>query len=174
MTNTTAPVRVLTILNDQDVMTLRTKSMPVEQHPLSKETQDVIATLKRVIVERNGLGMSAIQLGIAKNVFVMKRPWNSQQLVAIINPKILRGSGSSTKQEGCFSIDLPPNTIALVRRMSMIYVQYTTEDGHLEDNELMVGMDARVFQHEYQHLQGELMIDEGNKYGTFVGIKRSF
>jgi peptide deformylase len=173
MTDTISKSRILTILNDQDVMTLRQKSLPVE-FPLDKDTLDLIESLKKILVERCGLGMSAIQLGVPRRIFVMRKPWSSTNIITVINPKILRGLGRSVKAEGCFSVELPADRQALVARKSQIYVEYTDPNGTKFEEEFMIGMDARVFQHELQHLEGELMIDENTKYGEFVGISRVF
>ena len=153
---------LVTILTEEGMMTLLQKSENVSL-PLCAEDKDLILDLKNFIKNNDGLGMSAIQLGSTKNIFVMKKPWNSNNLIAVINPKITRKEGSSVKVEGCFSIPTPKNTGALVKRAQQIFVEFYNESGELISNELFIGIDARVFQHEFDHLKGELMINK-NKF----------
>jgi peptide deformylase len=167
--------RLRTIVADQDVIDLR---KPSEEVTLSigdnsgnaypdGETNELIQALKDYVTEHEGLGMAAVQLGVHKRLFVMRRPFNSDKLLVVINPKILRTNGKSTKSEGCFSIpDLPGRP--MITRASMIWVNFTDESGVEYKDEMLVGMDARIFQHEYEHLEGNLLIDK-TRYGNFKG-----
>lgn len=157
--------RLRTIISDQDVMELRSVSEPVAfavidsgEVCLDKDTQELIQALKDYVIEHDGLGVAGVQLGVKKRVFVMRQPFSTDNLLVVINPTILRGEGHSVKGEGCFSIPDSPG-VAMVRRFSMIDVSYTDESGETHENEKLVGMDARVFQHELDHLDGILMID---------------
>ncbi len=161
---------VVTILTDEGLKVLRQKSQQVAfvvlengDVCLDSPTSELLKELKEFVSENRGLGMSAVQLGAPMAMFVMRKPWNSNNVIAVINPKILRKEDSVVKPEGCFSIPLPPGTGVNVKRASRIYVEYDTEDGERITDELFIGMDARVFQHELDHLNGELMIDE-NKF----------
>lgn len=132
---------------------------------LDKETLDLIQDLKEFTTSHNGLGMSAIQLGVPKNIFVMRKPWKSNNLVVMINPSILSCSlETSLGVEGCFSIPLPSDIGAVVCRPQTVEVQYETDEGKLV-KELLTGSEARIFQHELDHLQGILMIDESRFKG---------
>ena len=166
----TSKHRLITILNDQDTLLLRERSEPVSfavlemgQLALDKTTSEAIKALKDYVSEHNGLGMAAIQLGVKLRLFVMRRPWNSNKIITVINPKILNGEGKAVKAEGCFSVPLPQTVNGgLVERMSFINVSYENENGEqIED--MLVGMDARIFQHELDHLNGKLFLD-GKKF----------
>jgi len=61
----------------------------------------------------------------------------------------------------------------MVKRMSMIHVTYTDESGVEQAQDMLVGMDARIFQHELSHLDGQLLIDK-SRYGKFMGWRRAF
>ena len=119
--------------------------------------------------------MAGVQLGVTKRIFVMRWPYNSDRLVTIINPRLIRGEGHSVKSENCFSLpDLPSNVNgARVKRMSRIFVHYTDEEGIEHGEEMLVGMDARTFQHELDHLDGFLMLDSKTPRGEFRGWERS-
>lgn len=173
--------RLRTIISDQDVMDLRKESEEVilsmgdnsgNAYP-DGETLELVQALKDYVLENDGLGMAAVQLGVHKRLFVMRRPFSSDQLLTVINPTIKRVDGQSTKPEGCFSIpDAPAD--AMVTRASMIWVDFTDEFGNSYENEMLVGMDARIFQHEYDHLFGILMLDTKPNRRGFRGWKRSF
>lgn len=165
--------RLRTIISDADVIDLRKSSEPVSLEELGlDETQELIQALKDYVIKNEGLGMAAVQLGVHKRIFVMRRPFSSDHLQVVVNPRILRGTGKATKAEGCFSL---PNTPAdpMVRRASTIYVTYNDEKGVLHEDDMLVGMDARVFQHEYDHLNGVLMIDVKPNGSGFRGWRRS-
>jgi len=75
---------------------------------------------------------------------------------AIINPEILSYSDEVEKDwEGCLSL---PNLRAKVPRSLRIEVRYFTRDGE-EVQEVLEGFLARIFQHEFDHLNGKVFID---------------
>jgi len=169
--------RLRTVVSDEDGLFLRKKSEEVAFAVVGSEgsvcvdrdTAELIEALKTYTRENEALGMSAVQLGVLKRVFVMRKPWNSENLITVINPSILRVEGKSTKIEACFSIPMPDGMGAGVQRPSTIWVSFSNEAGEIEED-MFVGMDARVFQHEFDHLRGRLMLDEPN----FKGWRRQF
>jgi peptide deformylase len=86
-----------------------------------------------------------------------------QEVVVVVNPEIIGRSGKKQMVEGCFS----EGKKAIVKRSREITVNYTvlaqaqgewyTSDVKLEKLE---GWDARVFQHEYDHLRGVLICEK--------------
>jgi peptide deformylase len=165
-------IRALTILSDNDLSVLRRQSEPVVftvsndgSLYLDIESLNIIDQLKRYVLEQNGLGMSAVQLGIAKRIFVMRHPYTGNNIVTVINPKIVEHS-ENTKVgiEGCFSVPLPNRTFALVPRHIQITVEYDDQNGK-RIRDTLRGMSARVFQHELDHLDGKLMIDKDRLKG---------
>lgn len=176
--------RLQTVISDADVINLRKVSELVVfilgdnsgNAYLDRDTQELIQELKDYVVENDGLGMAAIQLGIAKRVFVMRKPFSSDRIIVVINPVLKRkGLGQRIKAENCFSIPNIPTGIkgARVNRHTEIWVNYTDEEGVDYEEELFMGMDARIFQHELDHLNGELMLDDITQNGRFVGWERS-
>lgn len=159
--------RLRSIIVDEDAMFLRKESEPVSfglgdssgRAYLDGDTNELIQALKEYILEHDGLGMAAIQLGVQKRLFVMRKPWNSDNLLVVINPEIVNVHGKSKKVEGCFSLPMPDNMGAYVERPSQIDVRYLDKAGETHEDTLF-GMDARVFLHEFDHLQGKLMVDE--------------
>jgi peptide deformylase len=75
---------------------------------------------------------------------------------AVINPEIIRLSDELEKGwEGCLSI---PGIRGLVPRSTRIVVRYITHEGNVREEEF-TGFIARVFQHEYDHLNGTVFLD---------------
>lgn len=175
--------RLRTIVSDQDIITLRKESEPVVfviqpsnlQPHLDEDAKELIQALRDYVIEHGGLGMAGVQLGVTKRIFVMRWPFSSDRIVTIINPRLIRGEGHSIKRENCFSLpDLPSNIGgARVKRMSRIFVDYTDEEGVEIKEEMLVGVDARTFQHELDHLNGFLMLDGKTPTGEFRGWERS-
>jgi len=160
-----------TILSDKDLALLCTKSEPVPFVVLGSDgslcldsaTMELIAALKQFVIDNNGLGMSAVQLGVLKRIFVMRR--NSGELVTIINPRNveMKTIGLSSR-ESCFSVPTPPGVSVIVGRCGDTTAEYDTETGqHMTDK--FVGQEARIFQHELDHLEGELIISQGKFQG---------
>ena len=105
-----------------------------------------------------GIGLAAPQVNVSKRMFVIDKElinedWSAQ---AYINPEILNSEGSDKYEEGCLSI---PGIRADVIRPYRVSVRYKTLDGKDVEEELE-GLLGRVFQHEYDHLQGVLFIDK--------------
>lgn len=98
-------------------------------------------------------GVAAPQLGVNKNVFVGVFGDN---LEVVINPQILSGEGSSVAEEGCLSI---PKSTFLVDRYTSIQISFMKSDTTTCFMELE-GWEARIFQHEYDHLRGVLISDK--------------
>lgn len=172
--------RLRTIISDQDVLDLRKPSQPVVFAAgdnsgkvfLDSDTSDLVQALKDYVTQNDGLGMAAVQLGVHKRLFVMRKPFNSDNLLVVINPHIARREGHAVKGEGCFSLPETPGE-AMVRRASMIDVTYDDEEG-VTHEDTFVGMDARIFQHELDHLDGILMIDQKPNGWGFRGWRRLF
>ncbi len=75
---------------------------------------------------------------------------------AIINPKILSYGDEVEKDwEGCLSL---PNVRGKVPRPTKIEVRYLTQNGEVVE-EVLEGFLARIFQHEFDHLNGKVFID---------------
>lgn len=124
--------------------------------PVAEVTPELLSTLKEMVpmlAQYHGVGLAAPQVGISQRFFVMNA---GDKLRYVINPEILEsGSSMSEMEEGCLSI---PGVHKRVRRPRRIKVSYTDETGARVDEELK-DFPARVFQHEYDHLEGILFVD---------------
>ena len=98
-----------------------------------------------------GIGLSANQIGIMERVFVMYSDVKKREVIACFNPKILDESPKKVlMDEGCLSF---PGLWLKVNRPEAIEVEY--EDVHGEKTTaMMYGLEARIFLHEYDHMEG--------------------
>ncbi len=141
---------------------LRQKSEKVKDIK-DKSIQVLIDDLIFTVKEVNGVGISAVQTGQAKQVFILASHPNQRYPkapemapLAIINPKIIAHSNSVKKDwEGCLSI---PGIRALVPRWEKIAVEFTDRQGKIIKRNF-TDFVARIFQHEFDHLNGIVFID---------------
>jgi peptide deformylase len=125
------------------------KAEPVER--IDSELRDIIHEMTVVMKGNDGIGLAAPQVGINKRVFVIQTKQNT--VIACINPHIEKfGAKTVLMQEGCLSL---PGLYGDVTRPSEIGVTFTKLDGKKLTTWLNK-MEARVFQHELDHLDGWL------------------
>ena len=99
----------------------------------------------------NGIGLSANQIGIWERAFVMISDMENQETITCFNPKILKESKDQTvMEEGCLSY---PDLYLKISRPSSVVVKYENEGKKIHKIKLN-GMVARIFQHEYDHMEG--------------------
>lgn len=148
--------KIVTHLTPQGLRLLRTPSKPITD---LKQAAQVAEWLKNTLLDAanqvgiEGVGLSAIQIGIPLQIFVAEI---NGVLEVFINPKIKPTSPQKEiDTEGCLSL---PNIIVPVPRYKKIIVKYTTLQG-TKTQKVLKGFNARVVQHEFDHLQGKLITD---------------
>ena len=108
-------------------------------------------TLTENMFHHNGVGLSANQIGIRERAFVMISDMESQDTITCFNPKIVKESKEMvTIEEGCLSY---PEVFLDIARPETIVVKYEDEGKELHKIKL-TGFIARIFQHEYDHMEG--------------------
>ena len=128
-------------------------SRPVSRSRVASLTP-LIRAMRQQLIEQDGQGIAAPQLGVPLRLFALsaKRRQSSLPLV-LINPRIVRASRAREADwESCLSV---PDYGALVERPRSIEVAYDTLAGATVERVLR-GNQARVFQHELDHLDGRL------------------
>lgn len=139
----------------QDTKTLRTYSK--EWTGSEEELKDLLTRMKLAMVEHEGQGIAAIQIGEPYRVFVAVTKWDD----VFINPVVKnRSSITKTDWEGCLSCE---NTAVRVKRSHSIELEYTNFKGDRKTTKF-TNDDARVVQHELDHLNGFLITDRGKVY----------
>ena len=125
--------------------------------------QQIIDALIATASASNGVGIAAPQVSESYRLLIVASRPNARypnaplmEPTAIINPRIVAHSTEIVKSwEGCLSI---PGIRGLVPRYQEIEVEYTSRHGQLHRQEL-TDFVARIFQHEYDHLDGILFLD---------------
>ena len=108
-------------------------------------------TLTENMFHHNGVGLSANQIGINERAFVMMFDLETQETITCFNPKIIKESKDMVvMEEGCLSY---PDQFLEVSRPNSIIVKYEDEGKNIFKRRLD-GWVARVFQHEYDHMEG--------------------
>ena len=97
------------------------------------------------------MGLSANQIGIEERVFVMMVDIDLEQTITCFNPKIIKESKDEVvMEEGCLSY---PEMHLDISRPRSIIVKYEDEGKQIHKRQL-TGYYARIFQHEYDHMEG--------------------
>lgn len=127
----------------------------------SKEIKEIGPRIKELIddmvetmYKNNGVGLAAPQIGVLKRLCVIDT--TGEDLLVLINPKIIEKSGEQTGQEGCLSV---PGKIGIVTRPN--YVKVIAMDENMKPIEIEgVELLARAISHEIDHLDGILYVDK--------------
>ena len=148
---------------------LRQKSSIVEK--VDKDIQNLMDDMLETMYAAPGIGLAAIQVGIAKRIIVLDiAPKDSpSNPMYFINPEIIqRSENHSTYEEGCLSV---PGQFAEIDRPEKCHIKYL--DYHGEQKEIKAeGMLATCIQHEMDHLEGILFIDYLSKLKKSMIIKK--
>lgn len=102
-----------------------------------------------------GVGLAATQVDVHKQVIVIDVSETHDQLLVLINPRIVSSRGQSDCEEGCLSV---PGIFEKVTRAEWVRVQALGLDGKPFEIE-SDGMLAVCMQHEMDHLQGKVFVE---------------
>lgn len=139
--------------------------------PVAEIDDRLIALLddmRDTMYKYEGAGLSAVQVGVLKRVFVMHA---GKEYRECINPVLLREEGiNKIKIEGCLSV---PGKCGLVERPDKVWVEYQDRTG-AKVSKKFTGFEAKCFCHELDHLNGLLytskaskMFKDRNEYGEY-------
>lgn len=141
---------------------LREETKRIED-PFAPELQQLIDAMFETVIAARGVGLAAPQIGANLSLFVMtpnvehRPPHDSlEDGIAVINPEFKPiGTASESDWEGCLSI---PGIRGYVPRFTRIQATFTNRHGETVTTELE-DFDARIFQHEYDHVKGKVFLD---------------
>lgn len=113
----------------------------------------LIDDMKETVVEENGVGLAAPQVGVLRRVVVVDL---GDEIVELVNPRILEQSGEQDGLEGCLSV---PGRFGFVKRPNVVKLEAQDRHGDWFEYE---GEDfiARCFCHELEHLDGHLYTEK--------------
>ena len=136
---------------------LKSRATPVDRFDAA--LSELVARMGRIMEDANGVGLAAPQLGMSQRLLVY-RVGPDAPLVALVNPALEWASGEEEPlDEGCLSI---PGVTVEVHRPVHVRVRGRDEEGEARLVEAS-GLEARVIQHELDHLDGVLILDRTSK-----------
>lgn len=130
------------------------------------DPEELSNLLETTMQSLNGLGLSAVQIGLPYRVFSMR----TNPDVTVFNPRIVDQSEEQVAlDEGCLSY---PGLILSIKRPRMIRVRFQNKNRETITLKLD-GMTSRIFQHEMDHLDGIRHIDRVGKIKLLMAVKRA-
>ena len=115
---------------------------------LVRLTDDMFTTM----YEAPGIGLAAPQVGVQKRFFVYD---HGEGAGVILNPRIIESDGEWTFEEGCLSVPDLTWEITRPKQVHLVGVDLDGNEVSIEADEI----EARLFQHEIDHLDGILLVD---------------
>lgn len=133
------------------------KEISKEVTDFSKELKSLTDDMFKTMYENSGIGLAAPQVGILKRIVVIDLQEDDKKVPLIfINPQIIEACGSTTFEEGCLSV---PGYHEVVKRKKDITVKFQDLEG--KDQVInATGLLAICLQHEIDHLNGILFVDQ--------------
>ncbi len=125
---------------------------PVEQ--INDDIRRLVDKMTDIMIENKGIGLAAPQAGVSLQVFIVSIDGTRENVKAYINPTIEPDGGLEASEEGCLSL---PGLSTKIKRYKQCSISATDLDGN-EFTEQAEGLLARAFQHEFDHLQGRLIV----------------
>ena len=134
---------------------LRAQSRRVDG--LTDEVRQILADLKVTMMEQDGLGLAANQIGEPITAFAINPRGADVEVdpCCIVNPKIVETGGNIEAEEGCLSL---PGLFDFIPRSESVTVSGTDENDRPVTLEA-TGLLARAILHEMDHLKGVLFVD---------------
>ena len=134
---------------------LRMRAQEVED--IDDVVADLVERMTRLMQEARGVGLAAPQVGVLRRILVYQTS-DEVPVVALVNPR-LTGSGDEqeTVDEGCLSLGAA-SVLVPVSRPATVTVEAMTPGGEQVTVDAE-GLEARVIQHELDHLDGVLILD---------------
>ncbi len=148
---------LLPIVTGIDNKILRTPSLPVKK--IDRKIKELIVDMTETMQSVDGLGIAAPQVGVNLRIYIACLNFNTanEMNVPMINAEFLSiGEDMGDNEEGCLSL---PKQFGLIRRAKKVTIRYTDLKGK-EQILNLEGLNARIMQHETDHLNGILIADK--------------
>jgi len=148
---------------------LRQKSLPVTE--VNSDIQKLMDDMLETMYAAPGIGLAAIQVGVAKRVIVLDLSSKEEpnKPMHFINPEVITKSEENLAyEEGCLSV---PGQFAEIERSKKCHIKYLDYFGQPKEIEAE-GMIATCIQHEIDHLEGVLFIDYLSKLKKTMIVKK--
>ena len=158
----------------KDIITVPDEILKKISAPIEKVGQNekrLIKDLFDTMYDSNGIGLAAVQVGILKRILVVDISSKDEEKkpLCFINPIIKKISKErSVYEEGCLSI---PETFIEVERPKICKVEFINLEGNIKEIECD-GLLSTCLQHEINHLDGKLIIDDLSKLKRDMIVKK--
>jgi peptide deformylase len=126
--------------------------------PIDKIDDNILLLVDKmtdIMIKNKGIGLAGPQVGVSLRIFIVSLDISRQNLKVYINPTANPYGGLEALEEGCLSL---PVVTAKIKRYKKCSVTATDLHGN-KFTEEAEGLLARVFQHEFDHLQGITIAD---------------
>ena len=146
--------------------TLRQKAEQFDFNDPPFDPIEFAHNIVKFMYDNNALGIAGPQIGLSQRVFAMRgHPEN----FVCFNPRIIDyGEKQIYLEEGCLTF---PNLVLKVKRPQNIKVRFQMPNSEVVTHKFS-GITARIFQHEYDHLEGILFTSRANRYHLEKGLKK--
>lgn len=132
------------------------RKVAAEVESFDEELRETVAAMLECMYASKGVGLAAPQVGLQKRILVVNPTGEKDDELVLINCRILDRSGSpSLYEEGCLSF---PGIYAEIERPDRCRVEAQDLSGETVVREFD-GFVSRIVQHEYDHLEGVLLVD---------------
>ena len=149
---------------------LRQKSKLLKK--VTKEDVELSKNMTNIMKKAPGVGLAANQIGILKQIItvhIQDKEQEIEKIYALFNPKIVNVSKELVvMEEGCLSL---PKQFANIERPQSVTVSYLNENNKVVE-EKKEGLEARILQHEIDHLYGKLFVDYLSSLKRNIFIKK--
>ena len=143
------------VSNTDQILYTKTGRFDFSNPPI--DPSELAHILAQTMIANNGIGLAAPQIGLPYRAFVL----TGKPILCCFNPIIVDTSSEQIYlEEGCLSF---PNLIVKIKRTKIIRARYTMPNGETVTNKF-IGMTARTFQHELDHLNGVVFTQRANSY----------
>ncbi len=132
---------------------LRQPCAPIER--VDAPVTALAARMLELMHEAEGIGLAAPQVGVPVRLFVCNPTGKEGEDAVYVNPHLVEAHGADEKEEGCLSL---PGVHVVMRRATRVVLEALDEKGSAVRKE-GTELEARVWQHEIDHLDGRLIID---------------
>ena len=123
----------------------------IESCSYKLDRQFLSNTLVENMIHHKGIGISANQIGIWERAFAMIKDLEHNEIIVCFNPRIIKSYNEEVEmEEGFLSY---PDVFLKIKRPDKIVVKYEDENKKTHKMKLS-GLASRVFQHEYDHMEG--------------------
>jgi peptide deformylase len=136
-------------------------STPIEE--VGEYLRPLVGRMFELMFAARGVGLAGSQVGVTVRLFVASPAYDKSDRRVYVNPRILMVDGSQEEEEGCLSV---PGINIRVKRYATATIEATGLDGNTF-RESGTELIARMYQHELDHLNGQIIVD---KMGTVARL----